>query len=119
MSAKPGRPVTRPSQDDGTLPPVVSSPGFVDLYPYLTEFLRKPRGSGQTATTGTMTLFLECGCFKWCLNDRPHERSTFVSGPTLHLALANAESLLKSGRAKWRTSGYKKAADRQKYFSRA
>lgn len=119
MAEKLGRPVHRPSNDDGTIAPIVSRPGFVDLYPHLADFLRKTRGDGQNATTGTMTLFLEQGCFKWCLNDRPLSRSTFVSGPTLHLALANAEAGLASGRLKWRTKGYQRQPDRQKFLSRA
>jgi hypothetical protein len=114
MKEKIGRSIPAPVCSDWTGKPAVSSPGFVDLYPHLTEFLAKSRGSVQTATTGTLTLFLEAGIFKLCLNDRPLARSTFVSGSTLHLALFNAEGVLASGRAKWRTRGYLKAPDRQK-----
>ncbi len=113
MSHEIGRPVQRPSDDDGQLGPEMSSPGFRDLYPYLTEFLAKPRGSGQNSTTGTLTLFLSAGCFKLCINDRPGNRSAFVSGKTLHLALAAAEAGIGGNRIKWRTKGYIRAPDRQ------
>ncbi len=119
MSDKPGRPVARPSQDDGTLPPVVSSPGFVDLYPHLADFLIKSRGDGQTPTTGTITLFLEQGHFKLCLNDRPLARSTFISGWTLHEALKAADAALRSNMIRWRVRGYVRAPDRQKFLTSA
>ncbi len=119
MAEKLGRPVQRPSNDDGQLGPVVSTPGFVDLFPHLAEFLVKSRGGGQKPTTGTITMFLEQGRFKFCLNDRPNSRSTFVSGSTLQETLANAEAMLCSHRAKWRTRGYVQAPDRQKLLSQA
>lgn len=119
MTRKIGRSVRRPSDNDGTLPEPVSSPGFVDLYPHLAEFLVKSRGSGQTPSTGTVTLFLEQGRFKLCLNDRPRSRSTFVSGRTLYEALGAADAGIGSNRLKWRTRGYVQAPDRQKTLSRA
>lgn len=118
MAEKLGRPVQRPSSDDGTLPPAVSTPGFVDLFPYLAEFLIKSAGSGQKTTTGTMTLFLEHHRFKLCMNDRAHSRSAFVSGPTLSEALRAANDALASGRVNWRTRGYIKAPDRQMVLNR-
>jgi len=113
MSSDIGRPVRRPNNNDGQLPVEVSTPGFRDLYPHLCEFLAKPRGSGQNATTGTITLFLSAGCFKLCINDRPCSRSAFVTGKTMHLALSAAEAGIAGGRMKWRTQGYKKPQERQ------
>ncbi len=117
MSASIGHPVQRPQGNDGTVDQPVSSPGFRDLYPSLCEFLATPRTSGQKSTTGTLTLFLEDGCFKLCLNDRPRSRSTFVSGQSLRLALQAADAGLASNRLNWRTRGYKKAPDRQKMLN--
>lgn len=114
-----GRPVQRPSNDDGTVQPVVSSPGFVDKFPYLAEFLTKSRGDGQLPTTGTVTLFLEDGHFKLCLNDRPAARSTFVTGDTLGQVLDAADAALGSNTIKWRVRGYVRRPNRQKYFSQA
>lgn len=119
MSKPIGRPVLRPSDNDGTIQPQPSTPGFVDLYPHLAEFLVKSRGDGQKATTGTITLFLEQGQFKLCLNDRPLSRSTFISGGSLQQALAAADAALGSHRIKWRVRGYVRAPDRQKYLSQA
>lgn len=117
MSSDIGRPVRRPSHDDGQLEVSPSSPGFRDLYPNLCEFLAKPRGSGQNATTGTITLFLSAGCFKWAINDRPNSRSDFVSGQTLHQSLEAIEARMASGRMKWRTKGYQRPLERQTVVS--
>ena len=119
MSDQIGRAVLRPTLDDGQVAEPLSTPGFRDLYPYLCEFLAKPRGSGQNATTGTLTLFLSAGCFKLCINDRPGNRSAFVTGKTLHLALAAAEAGIAGQRMKWRTKGYIRTAERQMSFNRS
>ena len=114
MSNEIGRKVRRPSNDDGSMQPEVSTPGFVSNYPDLADFLIKSRGSGQTPSTGTITLFLEQGRFKLCLNDRPLSRSTFVSGGTLFEALANADAGIRGKRLKWRTKGYRTPQNAQK-----
>lgn len=119
MAPRIGRQVQRFSNDDGQMAPVASTPGFRDLYPYLCEFLAKPRGSGQNATTGTLTLFLSAGCFKLCINDRPGNRSAFVTGKTLHLALAAAEAGIAGNRMKWRSKGYIRTSESQMSFNQS
>lgn len=119
MAEKLGRPVQRPSKDDGQVPPPMSSPNFRERWPELFKFLAMHRGSGQNASTGCLTLFLEQGCFKLCMNDRPNSRSAFVSGKTLTLALDAAEVGMSAKTIRWRQKGYKAAPDRQKQFSQA
>ena len=119
MSSKIGRPVRRPSNDDGTVQPPLSSPNFRDRWPDLFKFLAQHRGSGQNPSTGTLTLFLEQGCFKLCLNDRPNARSAFVSGKTIVLAFDAASVGIGRGTINWRQKGYKPAQDRQRQFSQA
>lgn len=70
-------------------------------------------------STGTLTLFLEAGCFKLCLNDRPNARSAFISGKTLTLAFDAAQVGMANSSINWRQKGYKPAQDRQKQFSQA
>lgn len=119
MDQEIGRPVKRPSPDDGTLPQELSSPNFRERWPLLFKFLAQHRGSGQMPSTGTLTLFLEQGCFKLCLNDRPNARSTFISGKSLTLALDAAEVGITQGNIRWRQKGYKQASERQKTFVQA
>ncbi len=111
-----GRPVRRPSPNDGTVEQPLSTPGFRDLYPFLCKFLVDCSTNIQTSTAGTITLFLSEGCFKLCINDRAHNRSAFVSGRTLHLALAAADAGIGEGRIRWRIKGYIKAPNAQKRF---
>ncbi len=119
MERKIGRHVERPSSDDGTVQPPLSSPLFRERWPQLFSFLVNHRGSGQNASTGTLTLFLEQGCFKLCLNDRPNLRSTFVSGKSLTAAFDAADVGMASGRLKWRQKGYQAPETRQKSFLQA
>lgn len=119
MTDKIGRPVRRPASDDRMPPTRLSSPDFLERWPELHKFLAIPRGSGQNPSTGTLTLFIEQGCFKLCLNDRPLARSSFVTGRSLTLALDAANVGIANQTIRWRQKGYKSSSDRQKQFSQA
>lgn len=84
----------------------LSRPIFAKKYPELLDFLEIPRRSVQGFTTGSMTIFFEDGYFKICLNDRPNERSVFVTSQELSKGFELAELGLMSNSLNWRTKGY-------------
>lgn len=112
-----GRKVARPDTGAAESSAEVSTPAFEREYPKLYRFLVEKRGTGQTYSTGCLVLFVEAGCYKLCLNDRPYNRSAFVSGKTFGLALGAAEAGISSGRVQWRKKGYKPREQQQTLFA--
>ncbi len=119
MSQPIGRRVSRPTNPSETKESSVSSPIFMEDWPDLYKFLQNSRGSGQNPTTGTVTLFIENGRFKLCLNDRPNARSCFVTADTLTQALETADVGIRGDLLRWRKKGYHKPQKRQKYLSQS
>lgn len=108
-----GRSLERPA----TFGPEPGSPGgeqdsFRGLYPCLYGFLADLRETTGWQKTGTITVFVENGHYKICLNDRPEKRSAFVTGSTLAATLRAAESGIQSNTVPWRKKGYKAARER-------
>lgn len=89
-----------------TEPKPLSRPNFAKKFPELLDFLEIPRRSVQGFTTGSMTIFFEDGYFKICLNDRPNQRSVFVTSQELSKGFELAELGLISNSLNWRTKGY-------------
>lgn len=98
---------TSKSKSPTTAKPL-SRPVFAENYPELFAFLEIPRRSVQGFTTGSMTIFFEDCRFKICLNDRPNERSVFLSSHELSKAFKLAEAGLMSNSLNWRTKGYQR-----------
>lgn len=107
MSDLIGRRVSKPSVDSVQAEPDLSSPVFQESWPDLYKFLTIHRGSGQMASTGMLTMFIEQRRFKLCVNDRPNARSTFITGPSLTHCFGIADAGLRTGQLKWRQKGYK------------
>ena len=107
MAENPGRQIARPpaSHVDVASSPVLGK--FALTYPLLQAFLEEKRVSQNHHKTGCMTLFWDHGSYKLCLNDRPQERSTFVTGRSLGQLFAAADSGLECGQLEWRKKGYK------------
>lgn len=80
---------------------------FSDNYPFLQKFLAEKRKSQNNHQTGSITIFVEMQGYKLCLNDRPLQRSTFVSGPRLGVAFGIADRGLENGQLDWRSTGWK------------
>lgn len=61
-------------------------------YPYIVEFLSATKwDDGGARTPGTLTLFIEDGIWKACLNDRDGEASLYVTGATMGDCLSSIE----------------------------
>ena len=73
------------------------------MFPALWEFLVEPppkgKGTGQTAT---LTLFMEDGWCKLCLNDRDSGATGWASGRSVLEAAAALEGQLAGGTLDWR-----------------
>jgi len=81
----------------------VESDGLGVLRPAIWEYLVSERWEDGTARrTSTMTIFVEEGRVKLCLNDRQGQRSLWVSGATLLDALDALEGHLEQGTGDWR-----------------
>lgn len=99
------RPYSSPWEDAMKRPdaaePVVGARGLVkdkhvmDGYPHLVQFLSDDRwDDGGTRTPGSLTLFIEEGIWKACLNDRDAQASLYVSGDTTSACMKSLESRL-------------------------
>jgi len=79
-------------------------PQWAKSLPALTEYLTATKyDGGQGRVTSTLLLFLENGVLRLCLNDRDNNRSTFMSGETVDMALHALDAALSSDTADWRT----------------
>lgn len=76
------------------------------LFPALVEFLTlSVWEDGTPRALGTLTLFVQDGLWKVCLNDKDASRIAFVSGKTPDDALGSAEANLASAALDWRAVG--------------
>jgi len=106
-----GRGVARPKTVAVDVPRDTGS--FAASFPRLQAFLEHPVGNSVGARTGCMTLFFEDGRYKLCLNDRPNNRSCFVSSPVHVECYRIAERGLQGNSLMWRTKGYKSPQQRE------
>ena len=107
MADNAGRTVARPFPPEAWAEssPVLGK--FAQTFPELQAFLEIKRASANYHKTGSVTLFVEHGSYKLCMNDRPEERSCFVSGRTLGILFDTANRGLAQGSLNWRRKGYK------------
>lgn len=80
--------------DDPTI-----STGYPAIWEYLAEPAKDARGQLVAAT---LTLFLEDGLVKLCLNDRASGATAWASAGTLADAVAQMEDRLADGSVEWR-----------------
>lgn len=73
-------------------------------YPLLIQFLNDDTwDDGGTRTPGSMTLFIEDGIWKACLNDRDAQASLYVTGDNVNACLKSIEGRLSgASQADWR-----------------
>lgn len=107
MAENPGRSVARPAveQQAAESSPVLGK--FSRTFPALQKFLEEKRESRTYQRTGCLTLFVEQGSYKCVLNDRPKQRSCFLTARTLAALFELANVGLESGQLEWRSKGYK------------
>lgn len=76
-----------------------------DKLPALTEYLETDRWpNGDERVTSTLSLFVDAGVYKACLNDRQEELVLFSSADSLWGALEALEGTLEAGTGDWRRS---------------
>lgn len=107
MSAKIGRPISRPESTPDQDTAAVSRSTFAQNYPSLFRFLSEVRETSNFHKTGSVSVFWESGVFKVCLNDRPEYRSTFVSAQTLGETFLIADRGIRSRTLRWRKNRHK------------
>jgi hypothetical protein len=72
---------------------------FPTLHAYLADTTWE---TGEERETATLTLFVEEGVFKACLNDRASGRSAWVSGHAFQALLKTLEAGLATDEIVWR-----------------
>jgi len=73
------------------------------LFPTLWSYLADATWSdGSARSTSTLTLFVEDGLVKLCLNDRELKRTCWSTGGTLEASAEALESRLAADNADWR-----------------
>lgn len=97
-------------KEDAQATGLVNDEKFVKGYPKVHEFLTCTRwDDGGLRQPGTMTLFIESGVWKACLNDRENEMSMYATGETTAGCLKALEARLAGEQpADWRNWKKKK-----------
>jgi hypothetical protein len=85
------------------------APGLQTEYPNLADFLcqtswEDAAGKRESRTPGSLTVFVEMGKVKLCLNDKALMRVGFLSADSMEEALINAERKLGDDSVDWRPS---------------
>lgn len=87
--------------------PLSPSGEFPILYPALYEFLTLTAWEdGTTRQSGSLTLFVDLGAWKACLNDKDASRVAFISGSSLDGVMQAAEAALVLSTLDWRPTRY-------------
>lgn len=82
--------------------------GVLKAHPATVEYLTLEEWSpGKPRQRSTLTMFIEDGHVKLCLNDRDQARTGWASGATLEAALEALEADLAAGLTEWRPSAPK------------
>lgn len=83
--------------------PTKEGEAWVKNHAALWEYLSATEyDDGTERKTSTVTLFVEDGAVKVCLNDRDGSRVMWVSGPSVVDVLKALEALLRAGEGDWR-----------------
>lgn len=76
---------------------------FEKQWPYLASWLAEPVwDDGTVRQTGTLTVFVQEGILKACMNDRAMDRSCFISAPTMEALYDAMEAGLENDNHEWR-----------------
>lgn len=87
---------------------------LLDKFPELKSYLETPvHTDGSPRQTSTLTLFVEQGTCKLCLNDRDLEVTAWVSGRGLVDVLERLEGNLADGSVEWRVPSGRKTYPRR------
>lgn len=74
---------------------LANDPKFSQGFPFVYEFLTETKWEdGGAREVGTLTLFIESGVWKACLNDRDSECSMYVTGETTLACMKALEARL-------------------------
>lgn len=77
---------------------------FEKEFPYLAAFLLQTQWADKTERLpGTITVFVQDGQMKLCVNDRDMNRSAFVTAPTWAMLIQITEDKLSDDSLEWRT----------------
>jgi len=88
---------------------------FGKKHPQLLEYLSLTvYEGGEKRQTSTLTIFVEDGFVKLCLNDRDAARTGWVAETTLEEAMKTLEGKLVSGQVEWRKSWSGSAGGKKK-----
>jgi len=107
-SAKAGRVITHQTKMD-SLTQTPSSPVFAQNFPNLYKFLEIRERGDNMFTSASMSIFVEDGLVKVCLNDRVRERYVFTTSRELAEALRFADRGLGNGNLNWRSKAWSAA----------
>lgn len=90
--------------DSAALLGLVANAGLVPArFPTLWSYLADVTyAGGEKRETATLTLFVEEGFVKLCLNDREQRRTCWSTGIALEVAAEALEQRLTDGTAEWR-----------------
>jgi len=79
--------------------------GFGEAFPALWEFMTLARWeSGKARVLGSLTLFVESGLVKCCVNDKDRRLMAFVGASGLLAVLEEVEKQLQEDCVSWRPS---------------
>jgi len=82
---------------------IPNDPWLVNNCPLLIEYLTSSKyEDGTPRTTCTITIFVDAGVLKLCLNDRDAGASLYVTGEVLSDALESLEKALNDTKPDWR-----------------
>lgn len=83
----------------------LGDPWFIARFPALAEFLSAVQwDDGKRRVPGSLTLFVEEGLIKTCLNDKDGGNVCFLTADTLEGLLGSLEKGLVEGGLDWRRS---------------
>jgi len=94
--------------------PIFSDADFALTHPALHGYLSDNQyASGEPRLTATLTIFVDGGVLKCCVNDRDNNRSGFVEAPTWMGLLMQIEINLSEDVMEWKVKGgYNKQANK-------
>lgn len=95
------KPVTAATAAAGPIVDGVWPKKYPTLWGYLQDVVYED-GSGRK--TSTITVFIEHGQCKLCLNDRDTGRTAWAAGPTVEAAAKAMEDRLENGSMEWRAA---------------
>lgn len=94
------------SEPAGVLSPAALGSSVLSVCPLLVEHLTCCRWEdGEVRETSTVTIVVDDGVLKACLNDRSERRSLWVTSTTVEGLIGALENVLGEGNVGWRAWG--------------